>query len=118
MENRSLLLLGVFFTDDSEITLGDIAPLAEGKSEAEVIDGEDTVLDLPSKEELAEERRLSLPPAAATVEDFPDAPDWREANEFLLDEIGEEAYHALRFNRKKLGMDDARAIARDRKRRQ
>ena len=40
-----------------------------------------------------------------------DAPDWKEANEYLERALGSEAYSTLRFNRRKLSMCDAELIA-------
>ncbi|MDD4995216.1 MAG: hypothetical protein PHW53_01995 [Patescibacteria group bacterium] len=38
--------------------------------------------------------------------------DHREANEFLLRELGPEVYHDLRFKRGKISMHDAELILR------
>jgi hypothetical protein len=40
-----------------------------------------------------------------------DAPDWREANEFLRKELGDEVYFELRFPREQLTMHDAEILA-------
>ncbi len=39
-----------------------------------------------------------------------DAPDWREANEYLVEALGPEVYATLRFSRRKLSMHDAELI--------
>jgi len=40
-----------------------------------------------------------------------ESPDWREANEYLLQEVGEEVYCSLRFSRGHLSMNDAKILA-------
>ncbi len=42
-----------------------------------------------------------------SVADGPDAPDWQEANEYLLKMLGPEVYATLRFSRRQLSMHDA-----------
>ena len=40
-----------------------------------------------------------------------ESPDWQEANEYLLQEVGEEAYYSMRFSRGHLSMNDAKILA-------
>lgn len=40
----------------------------------------------------------------------PDAPDWKEANEYLARILGQGVYATLRFSRRELSMHDAKLI--------